>query len=197
MNALSQLTQQPQHRSTASAPVRAPTDLGSPTMRRVDDGNTTGKRVWRASTRARIITDVALFAVLLALSAPTTTGLAVHEWLALPFIPIFLGHLITSWPWITAMARPSARPRGRPRVNRALDILLFVLMVTAVYSGFAISVEFLPSVGFDVAPRTFWLNVHAASATLLVPLVAAHLFLHVRWVRRHVLKRNLGAGSAA
>jgi len=152
-------------------------------------------RGWRPSRRARIISDVTVFVVFLVLSAPTTTGLAVHEWLALPFIPVFMGHVITSWPWITSMLRRGSRPRGRPRTNRTLDVLLFVTMVTAIYSGFAISVEFLPSVGLDVQPRTFWVGLHSASSTLLVPLIAAHLYLHWRWVRRHVLRRTTDAGA--
>lgn len=150
---------------------------------------------WRPSKRAHIVSDVAVFVVLLALSAPTTTGLAVHEWLAVPFIPIFLGHLITSWPWIAAMARRGAKPRGRPRTNRVLDVALFATTVTAIYSGFAISTDLLPWLGLDLAPRDFWLSVHSASSTLLVPLIATHLYLHWKWVRRNVLRRHTtGAG---
>ena len=152
---------------------------------------------WRPSKRAHIISDVAVFVVFLVLSAPATTGLAGHEWLAVPFIPIFLGHLVTSWPWITAVLRRGARPRGRPRTNRTLDVLLFVVMVTALYSGFVISVDLLPSLGLDVAPHDFWVSVHSASATLIVPLVAAHLALHWRWMRRNVLRRRSTAGAPA
>lgn len=146
------------------------------------------RRAWRPSTRIRVVSDLAIFVIFLALSAPTTTGLAVHEWLAIPFIPVFLGHLITSWPWVKSMVRSGSRPKGRPRTNRALDVILFVLMVTAIYSGFAISVEVLPFLGFDVVPRGFWVGVHSASSTLLIALVATHLFLHWPWVRRHVLR---------
>ncbi len=151
-------------------------------------------RSWRPSTQTRIVSDVTVFIVFLVLSAPTSTGLKLHEWLAVPFVPVFLGHLITSWPWITTMLRRGSRPRGRPRTNRTLDVLLFVVTVTALYSGFAISVEFLPSLGLDVQPRTFWVSLHSASSTLLVPLIAAHLYLHWRWVRRHVLRRKSDAG---
>lgn len=150
---------------------------------------------WRPSTRARIVIDVGVFVLFLALSAPMTTGLAVHEWLVVPFIPVFFGHVITSWSWVTTMLRRGARPRGRPRTNRTLDVILFVLMTTAVYSGLAISVEFLPSVGLAIQPRDFWLSVHAASSSLLVPLIAAHLYLHWRWVRRHVLRRRHAEGT--
>ena len=127
---------------------------------------------WRPSKRAHIISGVAVFVV-------------------------FLGHLVTSWPWITAVLRRGARPRGRPRTNRTLDVLLFVVMVTALYSGFVISVDLLPSLGLDVAPHDFWVSVHSASATLIVPLVAAHLALHWRWMRRNVLRRRSTAGAPA
>lgn len=146
------------------------------------------RRAWRPSTRVRVVSDVAVFAFFLALSAPTTTGLAVHEWLVVPFVPVFLGHLVTSWSWVTAMVRRGARPRGRPRTNRTLDVLLFVLVVTAVWSGFAISVDLVPAFGLHVVPRAFWVGLHTASATLLVPIIAAHLLLHWRWVRHHVLR---------
>lgn len=150
---------------------------------------------WRPSKRAHIISDVAVFVFFVALSAPTTTGLTLHEWLVVPFVPIFLSHLITSWPWITAMTRRSAHPRGRPRTNRALDIALFATTVTATYSGLAISGNLLPSLGLDVAPRDFWVTVHSASATLLVPVIAAHLYLHWQWVRRNVLRRRGATGA--
>jgi len=127
---------------------------------------------WRPSKRAHIISGVAVFVV-------------------------FLGHLVTSWPWITAVLRRGARPRGRPRTNRTLDVLLFVVMVTALCSGFVISVDLLPSLGLDVAPHDFWVSVHSASATLIVPLVAAHLALHWRWMRRNVLRRRSTAGAPA
>ncbi len=172
-----------------------------PAPRRTADDTSAGAtgrpHAWRPSKRAHIISDVAVFVVFLVLSAPATTGLAVHEWLAVPFIPIFLGHLVTSWSWITAVLRRGARPRGRPRTNRTLDVLLFVVMVTAVYSGFVISVDLLPSLGLDVAPRDFWVSLHSASATLIVPLVASHLALHWRWVRRNVLRRRSTAGAPA
>lgn len=147
-------------------------------------------RSWRPSTRTRVISDVTLFVLFLSLSAPTLTGLPVHEWLVVPLIPVFLGHLITSWTWITTMARRGARSKGRPRINRVLDVALFVLVVTAIYSGFAISVELLPFLGLEVVPRSFWVSAHAASANLLVVLVAVHLYLHWKWVRRNVLRRK-------
>lgn len=149
---------------------------------------------WKPSTRVRVISDVAIFTLLLALSAPETTGLALHEWLVLPFIPVFMGHLITSWPQITAMFRRQTRPKGRQRTNQIVNLVSFVLMITAVYSGLAISVELLPSIGLGGQPRSFWLSVHSASASLLIPLLAAHLYLHWRWVRRHVLHLSVRPG---
>ena len=89
------------------------------------------RRAWRPSTRVRVVSDVAVFAFFLALSAPVTTGLAVHEWLVVPFVPVFLGHVVTSWPWVTAMVRRGARTRGRPRANRALDAAMFVPLIAA------------------------------------------------------------------
>lgn len=157
---------------------------------------TAGRRPWRPSTKARVVSDVAVFVFFLALSAPTTTGLAVHEWLVVPFVPVFLGHLVTSWPWVSAMVRRGARPRGRSRTNRTLNTVMFVLMVAAIWSGFAISTDLLPSLGMDVVPHAFWSGLHSASANLLILLVAAHLLLHWPWVRRHVL-RSRGAAKVA
>lgn len=154
-------------------------------------------RTWKPTTRVRVMSDLAIFTLVLALSAPTTTGLAVHEWLVLPFIPVFFGHLITSWPQITAMFRRSTRPKGRQRTNQIVNLVTFVLMITAVYSGLAVSVKLLPSIGLGGQPRSFWLSVHSASANLLIPLLAAHLYLHWRWVRRHVLRRRNHTGVAA
>lgn len=154
------------------------------------------RRPRRPSTRTRVVSDVAIFAVFLAISAPATTGLAVHEWLAVPFIVVFLAHLVTAWPWVAAVLRRGARPRGRSRTNRAVNLVLFVLVVAATWSGFAISVDLLPALGIGVVPRAFWVGLHAASATVLILLVAAHVLLHWPWVRRHVLRART-AGIAA
>ena len=154
------------------------------------------RRAWRAGTRARVVSDLAVFVLFLALSAPTTTGLTVHEWLAVPLVPVLLGHLVTSWSWVRGVLRRGARPRGRSRTNRALDLVMFVLVVTAGWSGLVISVDLVPSLGLDVVPRTSWVSLHVASANLLVLLLAAHVLLHWPWVRRHVLRsRSAGASS--
>lgn len=182
--------------SAQSLPTVGPVPRGGPDRFVAGVAHAAGRRPWRPSARVRVVSDVAMFIFFLALSAPTTTGLTVHEWLAVPFVPVLLGHLVTSWPWVSTVLRPGARPRGRSRTNRTLDLAMFVLVVAAIWSGFAISTDLLPSLGLDVVPRAFWSGLHAASATLLVLLVAAHLLLHWPWVRRHVL-RSKGAEVAA
>ena len=148
--------------------------------------------------RKRVITDVALFVGFVAISAPVTTGIPVHEWMILGFIPIWFAHLILDWDWITSVFRRTGRRRPtRVRVNRALNTFSFVQMVVVIWSGFVIREAMLPALGIHVGPTTFWVGVHDAGSVLLLIATGAHLALHRDWIKRRVLRRQAAAAAAS
>ncbi|WP_164710063.1 DUF4405 domain-containing protein [Euzebya pacifica] len=150
-------------------------------------GPTPARTTARASLRTRVWVDVALLVGYVALSAPQSTGIPFHEYATLVFIPIFISHIVLDWAWVREVFRRSGRRRsGTVRFNRAFDIVIFIGMVVAVYSGFLVSEALLPDLGFNPTTSTFWSTVHDASSNLLIVLVGVHLAMHWPWIKRNV-----------
>ena len=150
----------------------------------------------KASIATRVWLDIALFVGFFALSAPQTTGIPLHEWFNVVFIPIFITHIVLDWAWIKRVFRRSERRRsGEVRFNRTFDVLLFVDMVVVIYSGFLVSESMLPSLGFEPAESDFWFTLHDIAANVLILLVGIHLAMHWPWVKRNFSK-ILPAGAA-
>lgn len=151
----------------------------------------------KASIKTRVWLDIALLIGYVALSAPQTTGIPIHEYFTVVFIPIFIAHIVLDWAWVRRVFRPSVTKRaGEVRFNRAFDILLFVGMVVVIYSGFMISESILPDLGIDPTVTTFWQTIHDAGGNLLILLVGVHLAMHWPWIRRNIGRINPRRASA-
>ena len=91
------------------------------------------------------------------------------------------------WTWIRSVLRPSAKKRpGEVRFNRTFDIVLFVAMVVAIYSGFVVSEVMLPFLGFHPEASTFWFTLHDSVSNLLILLIGVHLAMHWPWIRKNI-----------
>lgn len=140
-------------------------------------------------TRTKVRTDLALFALFVVLSAPQATGLPLHEWLTLAFVPVFALHLALNWDWVVQVARRFSRRLGAAtRINALWDALLYPWMVFVVVSGFMASVSFLPFTLGGWTPDPFWTVLHHRTSNLLLPVVGIHLALHAKWIMS-VLRR--------
>ena len=87
------------------------------------------------------------------------------------------------------------RSRGRlpteTRLNQVLDLILFLTMAVAVWSGVEISESALPAMGFAEQVSFSWRGIHEVSSNLSLILVGAHAALHWKWVVR-TTRRILG-----
>ncbi len=139
----------------------------------------------RATLKTRVLLDVALLVAYVAISAPQSTGVAFHEWFIVAFVPIFIAHIVLDWTWVRSVFRRSGKQRsGDVRFNRAFDIVLFVAMIVAIYSGFLVSEVMLPSLGFHPESSTFWFTVHDSVSNLLILLIGIHLAMHWPWITK-------------
>lgn len=133
--------------------------------------------------RARLILDLALFAVLLVAYNPSWTGLAIHEWLCAAAVVPLLFHVITNWDWVLRVVhRFGERLRTMPRVNLVVDAGLFAAAVSVMTSGLMVSRAIAGAVGLTFAPDATWARVHSWSADATVALLLVHFALHWRWV---------------
>jgi hypothetical protein len=143
-------------------------------------------------SRFLIALDIALLVALLLLNVVRFTGLPVHEWLGVIFVPLLIVHLQMHWPAFAAAIR-------RHTVNDVLNLALFALMTAATVSGIAISKVLWPA---NYAPAEFmkWRSIHEGSANGAFFVVAVHIGLNwhlvVNAVRRRVRERFRGPVSA-
>jgi hypothetical protein len=127
--------------------------------------------------------DALLLAAYLLLLSPRMTGLPVHEWIGIAFgIPLIV-HLLLSWSWIaTATRRVIATRDRRAQVNFALTATLFVLIVTEIVSGLAISQVTLPFFGVPTINDRSWRALHNLTLNWTHLAVGVHVALNWPWI---------------
>ena len=132
-------------------------------------------------SRVLIVLDVALLLALLLLEVVRFTGLPIHEWLGVVFVPLLVIHLQMHWPAFAAAVR-------RRTVNDILNLALFVLMTAATVSGIAISKVLWPGA---YTPSDFmrWRSIHEGAANGAFFVVAAHIGLNWQLVMNAIRKR--------
>lgn len=135
------------------------------------------------SARNRLLLDLGMFAALLVAFNPGITGLAVHEWLSLATIIPLLLHLIVNWDWtLRVVSTFTERLLHVSRLNLVLDVVLFVVAVTCITSGFAVSQVITATLGLTASANVLWSALHSLSATATIVVLLAHLGLHWRWI---------------
>lgn len=155
-----------------------------------------------SKTKFQMYLDMGLFVSLFLVNMPQFTGIALHEWLSFVFIPVILAHVVLDWKWIVNVTKRFVKNlKGELRFNYILDIALFILMVTVIFSGILISEEALPFFGFTIVINAFWVDLHAASANFLMITMGIHLAMHWKWIvsttNRYLFKRNAYSTSIA
>ncbi|MGH1340956.1 MAG: DUF4405 domain-containing protein [Nannocystales bacterium] len=143
------------------------------------------------TTATKIWTDVALFILFVVLSAPQATGLPLHEWLSLVFLPVFALHLALNWDWVLRVLGRFTRKLGaKARLNAVWDAILYPWMVFVLVSGFMASVSLFPIALGGWTPDPFWTTLHHRSSNLLLPAIGVHLALHAKWIAGVVRRRR-------
>jgi hypothetical protein len=154
----------------------------------------------KVSIKTKLLTDVSVGAITLALLSPVLTGLAIHEWLGIGVAVMVVAHVLFSWQWIAATTLRFLRGQSwLMRFKYILDAVFFITMTLVIYSGLLISRVALPTFGLSVAPGFFWRSLHIQSSNLLLPIMGLHLALNWGWVvsnlRRYVVQPVKGLFS--
>lgn len=130
-------------------------------------------------SRVWLVIDCSMLVAVVALQAWRLTGVPLHEWLAIALLGGVLAHLLLHWPWVASRSKRILQPQSaRTRVNYALNLTLFVSMIAALASGFAISKVVMP---LHLTPDQYlkWHGIHDLSSR--VALFAAALHLALNW----------------
>jgi hypothetical protein len=139
--------------------------------------------------RARFIIDALAAAVYLVAANPAITGLAVHEWISLGVILVFLIHCTMHYDWVVATVKKHVDKASVAHL--VLDSATLIVFVVCVVSGLLVSRYLLPLLGFVAPGYFFWSPVHSLSAKMLLALLLVHLVVHGKWFAA-LFKKNTG-----
>ena len=134
-------------------------------------------------SKTNLLVDLLSFITLLLVLEPAVTGIAIHEWLRLAFFGAIVIHLLLHWKWIVTVGRKFfVKLFHSSRLQFVVDVLLFVVFITAMLSGILISREILRVFNIQIFANFTWRTVHSLSANLTFFLVALHFALHWDWI---------------
>src|SRR5215212_5398885 len=126
--------------------------------------------------------DLVIFVIFLVVEAPKFSGLPVHEWLGIAIGAGALTHVLLHWSWVIEISRRFfGKAQTLARINYVLNMLLFLAIVTIIFTGLMISETIMPLLGITVSKNGMWHGVHTAAANVFIGLVALHVALHWQW----------------
>ena len=134
--------------------------------------------------------DILLFACLILLLSPYSTGLSGHEMIGtIFFLPVIL-HLLFSWSWIKVSTRRFLlHSDWRERFNYLLNLTLFVFVVLEIISGLIISRVLLPSIGIKTIYDAAWRGLHNQLSVGIVVLISLHISLNWQRIVSYLRKK--------
>ena len=152
----------------------------------------TGKKM--SSTKLKLYVDIFLFIGFVLVNIPQATGIAIHEWASFLFIVPLMVHILLDWKWVVSVTkRMFGKLPGEVRFNHLWDLLIFIMMVLALFTGTIISEAALPALGIHVTIDPFWSAMHDLSANLLMIMIGVHLAMHWGWIvsgfKRYIFAR--------
>ena len=135
------------------------------------------------SNKTNLILDIGIFSAFLVVFNPRLTGTTIHEWLALSFAAALVTHLLFHWKWIaTILVQFFRKLIHQSRLNFVVDLLFFIAMTAAMFSGLMISRSILPAVGIQLDVSRSWREIHDQAANISLILLGIHFALHWKWV---------------
>ena len=135
------------------------------------------------STKTNLILDVTIFIAFLVAANPALSGLPIHEWLSLAFVAAIVTHLLFHWKWIVNVTTQFFRKLfHESRLNYVVDVLFFIMMTAAIFTGFMVSQTILPIFGIHMPEHSVWGTLHHQTSDLSVLLLGLHFALHWKWI---------------
>src|SRR5436190_19839528 len=130
-------------------------------------------------TKLKLTIDIAIFIAFLIAMDPRSSGIAVHEWLAVSALAATVVHLLLSWEWIIQITkRFTNKMNNQTRINYILNWALFVDVALVMLSGLMISQVVVPAFGITLPQNFTWRSLHDLSANIFIVILGLHTYLH-------------------
>ncbi|MDR1014914.1 MAG: DUF4405 domain-containing protein [Coriobacteriales bacterium] len=140
------------------------------------------------------VIDLVAAAVYVVAANPAVTGLALHEWLGLGVVVVFVVHCAAHYEGISNTVRRHADRASA--ANLVLDAVTLVVFMVVTVSGLMVSRHILPLLGLVAPGYFFWNPVHSISAKVLLALLLVHVVVHWRWIRSMFARRKSSVDSS-
>lgn len=148
------------------------------------------RRGQRQRDAVHLYLDMVIGTAVVLLISFNFTGLLLHEWLGLAFVPAAILHLLLNRQWITATTRRFfGKLSGRVRFSYLLNAALFVTMTLVTVSGVLISEVTLGSIMPIGSNRQFWRILHSASSATTFVIFIMHVAVHWKWIVNTIRKQ--------
>jgi hypothetical protein len=132
----------------------------------------------------KVAIDIIASVVYIICANPLVTGLAIHEWLSLGIVVVFIVHVAVNFDLVLSVFRAQRANAVRPyidKLNLALNVALIICFMVVTVSGIMISNHILPTFGLYAQGYWLWMPVHTISAKVFLALLILHIALHIKW----------------
>jgi hypothetical protein len=144
-----------------------------------------------------LVIDIAALVIYLIAANPAVTGLAIHEWVSLGTVIVFLIHCAAHYDWVIEVARKIRISRSLATTgNLVLDVVTLVTFMVVTVSGIMVSRHILPALGLVAPDYFYWSPLHSISAKVLLALLVVHVVVHGKWLWNFIKDRGKKGGSS-
>lgn len=150
-----------------------------------------------ASTKTNLVLDLTIFTAFLAVASPRLTGNTIHEWLSVAFGAAIVTHLLFHWKWLVEVTTKFFKNFfNQSRLNYVVDLLFFLAMTLALFSGLMISKDVMSFFGIQLDVSRSWKTLHNLTSDASIILLGIHSALHWKWIVANI-KRYVFSPLAA
>jgi len=161
------------------------------------------------SAKTNLILDLTIFSAFLAAANPRLTGNSIHEWLSVAFTAAIITHLLFHWQWIIKVGGEFFKKLfHQSRLNFVINMLFFVAMTGAIFSGILISKDVLGLLGIQLNAGQGWKMIHTQTSDASLIILGVHVAMHWKWILSNLgrvfvtpisslFRRNIQPGSLA
>lgn len=129
--------------------------------------------------KRNLILNILIFAAFLVVANPSLTRMTIHEWLVLAFAAAIVTHLLFHWRWLVCVTQKLFH---KSRLNYVVDILFFIAMTAAMFSGLLISKNIMTTLGIHLEVSRSWKIIHTFASDAALILLGLHFTLHFNWI---------------
>ncbi|MBP1760785.1 MAG: putative rane protein [Firmicutes bacterium] len=137
--------------------------------------------------RTKLILDIVLTILFIALLYAKDTGFTFHEIAGLVMGGLLIYHIVLNWSWVKSITKNLFNPRmkTKPRLFYLLNTVSLLAVATIIITGVQISMVLFPS---DEMISHTLVDVHKWVSYACIGLFGLHIVLHWQFIKKNVPK---------